>query len=89
MKCLKSLLTLWKYRKYDTIYYLYDTTRNDRVVVNIRLAKLLHTKNVWYEIMMLSGIIYTVHKYWIARSYKEAKQRRKEILNWEKQNYYE
>ena len=89
MKLLKMLSILWKFRKYDTIYFVHDTSRLGAIIVNIRLAKLMKIDGQFYDILLLDGSTRTVHRSWTADKYKEAKKIKRDIIKWEKQEYYD
>ena len=89
MKLLRMLLILWKYRKYDTIYFIHDTSRLGDIVVNIRLAKLMNIDGQFYVILLLDGSTRMVHRSWTAEKLKEARKIKKEIIRWEKDEYYD
>lgn len=83
------LSILWKYRKYDTIYFVHDTSRLGAIIVNIRLAKLMNINKQFYDILLLDGSTRTVHRSWTAEKLKEARRIKKEIILWEKEEYYD
>lgn len=89
MKLLKTLSTLWKYREYDTVYFIHDTSRLGDIVVTIRLAKVLGCEGPFLTLLLMDGSKKQVHRSWTADTYRDAKRIKKEIIEWEKNDYYD
>lgn len=83
------LLTLWKYRKYDTVYCVCYTDRACDVNIPIRRVKLIGLTVGMAFIVLLDGTKMTVHRGYITDNKKDAKQIQEMCLAYEKEQWYE
>lgn len=89
MKWIKKILTLWKYRKYDTVYCVCNTNRDCDINIPIRRAKLVGLTLGFAFIVLLDGTKLTVHRGYIAETKKEAQKIREVCLKYEKEQLYD
>lgn len=89
MKWVKILLTLWKYRRYDTVYCVMYTNRDCDVNIPIRRVKLVGLTLGMAFICTLDGEKMIVHRAYVADNKKEAEKIRQMCLNYEREQWYE
>lgn len=89
MKLLRMMLILWKYRDYDTVYFIRDTSWGGTIDVTIKLAKIMSYEGQFITIKLLNGDIRKVHRSWTADTYKEAKQIKQGVIQWERGEWYD
>lgn len=89
MKWVKILLTLWKYRKYETVYCVFNTNRVCDASIPIRRVKLVGVTCGMAFIMTFTGEKMIVHRAYIADTKKDAEAIRKMCIEYEREQWYE
>lgn len=89
MKLVRTLLTLWKYRNYDTVYCVFNTNRDCDVNIPIRRVKLVGMTVGMAFIKTLDGEEMIVHRAYVADNKKDAEAIRQMCINYNKEQWYE
>ena len=88
MKLLKMLKFFWKYRNYETIFYV-DSHFEVPTDIKIRRAKLLSIDGYFMKIALYDCTVKTVHRGWVADTKKSAKVIQDDYINFVIRSEYE
>ena len=88
MKLVRTLLTLWKYRNYDTVYCVFNTNRDCDASIPIRRVKLVGMTVCMAFIKTLDGEEMIVHRGYLADTKKEAEKIRQMCIEYDKEQWY-